>query len=145
MGNGRKRINWPEWALKLAFVVAERSEDPYVQVGGVALRHDNSVAAVAYNGAPPGIEIDWSDRDERRKRVIHCEDNLMRYIKPGECYLAAFTISPCADCVKNLKCYGIKEIYFQDFYNKDTFGVELAKEFGVFVYQIGKDGIFTQC
>ena len=59
------RISWEEYALELAKVSSRRSEDPYVQVGACILRLDNSVAGLGYNGAPNGIEIDWSDRDER--------------------------------------------------------------------------------
>ena len=63
-----KRLDWEEYALELARVAALRSEDPFMKVGACVLRHDNSVAGLGYNGAPPGIEIDWSNRDERRKR-----------------------------------------------------------------------------
>lgn len=135
------RLTWPELALKLAFVAAERSEDPYVKVGGCALRKDGSVAAVSYNGAPPKVQIDWTNRDDRRKRVVHAETNLLRYIKPNECEIVALTISPCSDCVKQMASYGIKEIYFKEFYDKDTFGVSLAKEFGIKVFQIKEFGM----
>jgi len=57
--------------MKLAFVASERSEDPYLKVGACALRADNSIAGIGYNGAPSGVEIDWSDRDDRRQRVVH--------------------------------------------------------------------------
>jgi hypothetical protein len=52
-----------KWALELAEVAASMSEDPYKKVGAVAIRPDNTIAAVSYNGAPPNIEIDWSDRE----------------------------------------------------------------------------------
>ena len=77
-----KRKNRISWALELAQVAASMSEDPYKKVGAVAIRPDNSIAAVSYNGSPPNIEIDWSDRDERRQYVIHAEMNAMRFIKP---------------------------------------------------------------
>ena len=35
--------------------------------GLASLRKDWSVAGVGYNGAPADIEIDWSNRDDRRK------------------------------------------------------------------------------
>lgn len=78
------RLTWAEYALAMADVARLRSEDPYVKVGACVLRHDHSVAGVGYNGAPPGVEIDWSDRDERRKRVIHAETNALRYVSPGK-------------------------------------------------------------
>ena len=75
-----QRISWHEYALELARVAAKRSEDPYLKVGACVLRHDNSVAALGYNGAPPNIEIDWTNRDERRKRVVHAKINELRYV-----------------------------------------------------------------
>ena len=122
--------------MNLAFEASTRSEDPYVKVGGVALRYDHSVAAVSYNGAPPGIWINWSDRDERRKRVIHCEANLLRYIRPGECYLVATTISPCSSCLKHMVAYGIRTFIYAERYDKDDFVFTLAKEFGATLKQI---------
>lgn len=130
------RPSWKEYALKLAFVAAERSADPWKKVGCCILRHDNSIASLGYNGEPKGQTIDWSDRDERRKRVIHAECNATRYIKPGECYLCATTIAPCQNCVKLLASYQISVIVFKDIYKEDTFGLELAKEFGMEVIQI---------
>ena len=78
MGTERTRIDWHTYALKLALVASERSEDPYVKVGACVLRLDNSVAGLGYNGAPPEVDIYWHDRDERRKRVIHAEVNALR-------------------------------------------------------------------
>ena len=110
------RIDKNEWFLELAEVASKRSEDPYKKVGAIAIRPDNSIAAVSYNGAPPNIQIDWSDRDKRRKYVIHAETNLLRYIKPHECNRVAITLSPCIDCLKNLVSYGIQEIFFSEIY-----------------------------
>ena len=72
----RERLSWEDTAINLAFQIADyRSEDPYVQVGAVAVKKDKSII-LGYNGAPSGIEIDWSNRDERRKRVLHAEANV---------------------------------------------------------------------
>ena len=78
------RLTWLEYGMELAKTASLRSEDPYVQVGCCILRPDNSIASLGYNGAPPGVDINWSDRDDRRKRVIHAETNALRFIKPGE-------------------------------------------------------------
>jgi dCMP deaminase len=131
--NSRKRINRMSWAFKLADVAATMSEDPWVQVGAVALRPDNSVAAVSYNGAPPGVSIDWSDRDLRRQYVIHAEMNLLRYIKPQECDRVVVTLSPCVDCLKNIAAYGIKLVMYGARYDKSDFDVveQIASTYGV--------------
>ena len=106
------------WWLDIAEVGATRSEDPWHKVGAVGVREDGSIAGVSYNGAPPKIEIDWSNRDERRKYVVHAETNLLRYIKPNECPIVAVTLAPCFDCLKNLASYGVKKIYFKESYDK---------------------------
>ncbi len=94
MSNGRKRLSWEETALKLAFNIADyRSEDPYIQVGAVIIKHDNSII-LGYNGAPPKVEVDWSNRDTRRDRVIHAEENALDNIKFGEAKIMAVTAMP---------------------------------------------------
>ena len=118
-----KRKNRIHWALQLAQVASSMSEDPYKKVGAVAIRPDNSIAAVSYNGAPPSIEIDWSDRDERRQYVIHAEMNAMRFIKPHECDKVALTLSPCVDCLKNLVAYGIQDVYFLEKYQNSDYNL----------------------
>ena len=112
------RIDKYTWWLLLAELASARSEDPWCKVGAIGVREDGSIAGVSYNGAPPKIEIDWSDRDKRRQYVVHAETNLLRYIKPNECPIVATTISPCYDCLKNLASYGVKQIYFKEYYDK---------------------------
>ena len=131
-----KRLSWEEYALELAWVASQRSEDPYLKVGACVLRHDNSVASLGYNGAPMGVEIDWSNRDERRKRVVHAEINALRYVKPHEAKLIAVTHLPCNDCLKSIASYGISTVVFREIYDKDRSSLELCKEFGFFTGSI---------
>lgn len=130
------RIDWENYALELALVASKRSEDPYLKVGACALRLDNSVAGLGYNGAPPGIEIDWSDRDDRRKRVVHAEVNALRYTKPGESKLLACTHLPCNECLRMVASYGIKKIIYANDYDKDLSSKTLSKEFGIEIIQL---------
>ena len=123
-----KRISWEHYALELAKVASQRSEDPYLKVGACILRKDNSVAALGYNGAPPNVEIDWADRDERRKRVIHAEINALRYIKPNECYLLACTHLPCNECLRAIASYGIGNVVFGEVYQRDYSSLEICKD-----------------
>lgn len=136
MDKNKSRISWEEYALRLAEVAAQRSEDPYVKVGACILRWDNSVASLGYNGVPAGIEIDWSDRDLRRPYIVHSEQNALRYIKPGEARLIAITLQPCSSCLTNIASYGIKEVIFRDYYDKDNSSIELAAEFGISIKQL---------
>lgn len=112
--NGAQRLTWDEYGLQLATVAAMRSEDPWLQVGSCVLRQDNTVAATGYNGAPGGLDIDWSNRDKRRSLVIHAEANALRYCTPidirgGRVYV---THHPCDECVKLVAAYGIATIVY---------------------------------
>lgn len=124
-------MNWNEYALSIAEVVALKSKDPWKKVGCVLLRHDNSVASVGYNGFPPHAEEDWSDRDERRKFVIHAEQNALRYVKPNECRILACTLLPCGNCLRMISAYGIKEVVYREHYTHDDTAIEIAERFGI--------------
>ena len=124
-------MTWERYAYNLAEVAAQKSKDPWVKVGTCLLRHDNSVASLGYNGFPAGMQEEWSNRDERRKYVVHSEINALRYVKPNECYLIATTLLPCNDCLKSLASYGIKKIVYGEVYKQDPSTLELAKKFGI--------------
>ena len=132
------RIDWKTYALKLAIVASERSEDQHYKVGACVLRRDNSVGGLGYNGAPSGVNINWENRDERRKRVIHAEVNALRYVKPSECYLLASTLLPCNECLRMLSAYGITEVVFNETYARDQSSLSLAKEFNIKLYSTVK-------
>lgn len=134
----RPRLSWEKTALKLAYNIADyRSPDPFVQVGAVIIKTDNSII-LGYNGAPPNIEIDWSNRDERRKRVIHAEENVLSEVKYGEVKLMAVTGLPCEICIKTAAKKGVKTIIYGELlkgYNSDL-TIQLAKEFMIELKQI---------
>ena len=137
------RPSWEQYALTLAYAARLRSEDPYGQVGAVTLRHDHSTASTGFNGAPPGINIDWSDRSKRRPYVIHAERNACNYIKPGECYLIASTLLPCPDCLKEISIKGIKEVVYSEVYTTDPAvtqqSYDTAKLYGIKLTHIPLD------
>jgi deoxycytidylate deaminase len=131
------RISQVNYALALASVAASRSEDPYLRCGAAIIRVDGTVAALGYNGAPPGVTLDWSDRAERRKRVIHAESNALRYITPGQpIAFIATTHLPCLECIKLIRSYSIMEVFYSntlpEHYNEDEI-IDIASEFGMVV------------
>lgn len=125
------RLSWENYAMGLAKAASLRSEDPYVKVGAVVFRQDWSVVGVGYNGAPSGIEINWSDRDERRKRVVHAEVNALRYVRPNESKILACTLLPCSSCVQTIAAHGIKTILFDEVYKLDDLALSLCEEFRI--------------
>ena len=127
--------------MKLAFNVANyRSEDPYVQVGACAIKKDKSVL-LGYNGAPSGVDIDWSNRDKRRVRVLHAEANVLNFTKPDEVELLACTHLPCVECLKTIAQKKIDKVYFCEFldnYDSDL-TISLAEEFEINLAHIDKN------
>lgn len=129
------RLSLEEYACLLAQAAAARSEDPYLKVGCALIRHDKTVAATGYNGAPSGVEIDWDERDQRRSRVIHAEANALRYVEPGEVLFAASTHLPCVECVKSLASYGVRLVVYLESLDESRYDIEeihlVAAELGV--------------
>jgi len=135
---GRDRLSWPETAVNLAYDIARyRSEDPYVQVGAVIIKKDGSMF-LGYNGAPSGVDIDWSDRDARRERVLHAEANVLNFVKPNEVELLACTHLPCKECLKTIAQKKVANVYYceeLDGYDS-SLTLKLAKEFRVKIIKI---------
>lgn len=129
-------MDWIEYSLKLAEVASMKSKDPWNKVGCALLREDNTVASLGYNGFPSGMIENWEDRDERRKYVIHAEQNALRYVKPFECVLCSTTLLPCNDCLKALSSYGIKTVAFRRIYDYDNSSLRLAKNFGIELMEV---------
>jgi deoxycytidylate deaminase len=137
----RKRRSWEETALILAETIAEcRSQDPYAQVGACAVLRDNSVS-LGYNGPPPGVEIDWSDRDDRGARIIHAEVNALRSVEPGQCKFLAVTMLPCRHCMTFIASKAVKKVVYREIYERDKLAFELAKEFGIELRQMRRNSV----
>lgn len=131
-----RRPTWEEYALELARTASSRSQDPFIKVGACALRFDKSVAALGYNGPPKGIEIDWSDREERRKRIVHAEMNCLAYCRPNEIELIAVTLLPCSSCINLIASYGIKRVIYGEVYKRDDTALQLAQEYKIILEQL---------
>jgi dCMP deaminase len=140
--NGRRRKTWEETAIKLAYTIADcRSEDPYVQVGACVVKKKGFGLSVGYNGAPTKVDIDWSDRDERRKKVLHAETNILNWVLPGEVEFLAITHLPCPECIKAIAQKGIKKIIYSELMDKydNDLTFQLAKIFDIEVRQLSID------
>lgn len=125
------RLSWDEYGIQIARAASSRSEDPYFKVGACVLRMDRSIASVGYNGAAPGVELSWDDRDARRGFVIHAEVNALRYCSPFDTrggYLYC-THHPCQECIKVIASYGIRDIVWADPVDENVYDLHQVKEF----------------
>lgn len=139
MNNRQSRISWELYALKIALVASQRSED-IIQVGACALDHANRVIGVAYNGLASGITVSdqfWSNRDFRRPYMIHAETNLLSLFKREECAIIACTLLPCSSCAANIVAHGIKKVVYKDTYHRDETALDIFKFNSVECIQIG--------
>ncbi len=125
------RPSWDNYGMSLAHMAALRSEDPFCKVGAAALRKDKSLVATGYNGAPPGIVLDWTDRDARRPYVCHAEVNCLKYAKPGEVDTLYVTLSPCMSCLTAIASYRIYRVVYVAPYEKSSESFEAAKKFNI--------------
>jgi dCMP deaminase len=121
------RMTLEQYAISLAKAAAERSEDPFHKVGAALIRHDKTVAALGYNGPPPGVEIDWSIRDVRRAYIVHAEANALRYVEPGEVMFMATTMMPCQNCILLAASYGIRMVVYAEELDRDVYPVAQIK------------------
>jgi dCMP deaminase len=124
--------------VPLAHVASLRSEDPFRKVGAVAIDFDNRVIGTAYNGLAPGYNAApdfWSDRDDRRKYMLHAEVNLCSLFTRGNVRLVACTTKPCTSCMQMLCAYGVKEVYYRDDYPESEANL-IAERYGIQLEQL---------
>lgn len=128
-----RRLSWNDYGMLIAFCSALRSEDPFTKVGCCALRQDNSVVSIGYNGAPSNVNIDWNNRDEKNKRSIHAEANTLRFCLPNEVKKLFITHSPCINCLSLISSYNIKEVIYYEEYHRDTNkeSIKIAEELNI--------------
>jgi dCMP deaminase len=129
------RISFEEMAIKFATDASLRSEDPYKQVGCSILNKEGRLLSIGYNGLLSKQEVSsdfWTNRDERRKYVIHAETNALacisRYEEP---YILACTLLPCPSCAINIISHGIKKVLYIEEYERDNLAHEIFDFYNV--------------
>lgn len=128
------RITWEEYALRIAEVAAQRSEDIYVQVGACVLDKNNRVVGIGYNGLAPMKNVNeefWKDRDQRRKFILHAEANALSMVKRGDAVLLACNLLPCSSCATLIAAHGIKKVIYRTPYSRDMASLEIFDFYGI--------------
>jgi dCMP deaminase len=128
------RISWEEYALRIAEVAAQRSEDIHIQVGACVLDKDNRVVGVGYNGLAPTKNVNenfWKDRDHRRKFMLHAESNALSMVTRGDATLLACNLLPCSSCATLIAAHGIKKVVYRMPYKRDMSSLEIFEFYGI--------------
>ena len=139
------RLDFDEYCLKIASVVAERSTCRRHHMGAIAVR-DKHILATGYNGAPAGLKdclelgclrdemgIPSGERTEIC-RAIHAEQNVIIQAALHGVSLEGSTIycthTPCVLCAKMLVNAKIKRFVSFGRYSDNAF-IDLFREAGV--------------
>lgn len=139
------RLPWPEYFMRIAYLVAERSTCLRRKVGAVAVK-DKRILATGYNGAATGLphceevgclraklNVPSGERHELC-RGLHAEQNVLLQgavhgvpLHGAEIYC---TTQPCLICTKMIINTAISAVYFAQGY-PDELAQQMMEEAGV--------------
>jgi dCMP deaminase len=111
-------VNWDEYFMQMAELVATKSKDRSTKVGCVIVGPNHEVRTTGYNGFCRGVNDDVDSRHEKPEKYFwteHAERNAIynaaRNGIPLEGCTAYVTLLPCADCTRGLVQSGVKRIF----------------------------------
>lgn len=111
-------MNWDEYFLAIAEVVASKSKDPSTKVGCVIVRPDHTIVSTGFNGFPRGLEddqLELFDRELKLKQVLHSEENAILFSKEDlyRCNIYT-TLLPCPHCALQIIQSGIFKVFYKE-------------------------------
>ena len=119
----KKRINWDDYFMCIAFLISSRSPCERLHVGCILVK-DTRVISVGYNGFLPKTPHKSIVRNGHEQATVHAEQNaLMDCAKRGvSCNgsTAYITHYPCIICTRLLLAAGIHEIKYLENYKNDN-------------------------
>ena len=142
----KKRIDWDQYFMVQAALLASRRTCKRLSVGAVLVR-DKRIIAGGYNGSVSGddhcIDEGCYLRDGHCVRTIHAEMNAIlqcaRFGMSTDGASLYVTDFPCLQCTKSLLQAGIKEINYIRNYHNDDYAMKLIKLKNVRLRQINLD------
>ncbi|HIX35955.1 MAG TPA: ComE operon protein 2 [Candidatus Limosilactobacillus merdigallinarum] len=142
----KKRIDWDQYFMVQAGLVASRGTCKRLSVGAVLVR-DKRIIGSGYNGAVSGddhcIDVGCYMRDGHCVRTIHAEMNALlqcaKFGTPTDGAVLYVTDFPCLQCTKSLLQAGIKQINYLRNYHNDEYAMKLIKLKQVKLKQIRLD------
>ena len=117
--------------MKLAFFLAERTDDPRKGVGAVIINNRKDVVGLAWNGFPTkslygefprASRIDEDVAKKKYPYMIHAEQNalLLRNTKNIVDATLVVTKTPCDECAPLIEMQGIKTVVLGEKMKRDT-------------------------
>lgn len=132
-------MNWEDYFLNIATIVALKSKDTKKKVGAVLVSLDNNrMLSTGFNGLPRNVNdnIDWNNRELVHSLIIHAELNCILYASSKfENAILYSTLSPCKECIKIIAAANIKKIIFIEKYKDYDIVVDLCKTFNITIKQ----------
>lgn len=110
-----QRPNWHEYFLMLASDISYRSEDPNIQHGAIITDINHHIIGTGYNAAIRGADINLiplNNRDEKRKWMIHAEENAILNCTSKNPHSIYITGKPCVNCLQRIINFGIKQVIY---------------------------------
>ena len=126
-----------------ALRVAAESPDPYKKVGCLGLNAYGAVIASGFNhaGKMQFKKSFWADRDKRRPFVVHAEIDMLSKciglnVNIHRLSQIIITLLPCEPCMNALAAFGVRVVYYLDFYDRDLGALDVARHHGIVCVQL---------
>jgi dCMP deaminase len=105
-------LKWDLRFLDLAKLVSTWSKDPSTQTGAVIVSPDRRVVSVGFNGFPKNmidLPENYSNREEKYSRIVHCEMNALLFAKESTvgCTLYTWPFISCDRCFVHMSQAGL--------------------------------------
>lgn len=140
-----KIINWDEYFMTTAYLIAMRSKDESTHCGSVIVDDMNHIVSTGYNSFVRGINDNIPERQLRPEKYLwfeHGERNAIysaayRGISTKGCKIYVTGV-PCADCGRGIIQAGIKEVIVQE---REEFGGEWDESIDVTLRMFKESGV----
>ena len=119
-------MNWTDYYIQMARVVANKSKDESTKVGCIIVGHDKEIRATGFNGFPRGVNDDadrYADRNTKLLYIVHAEANAVAAAARVGVSLkgctAVVTKFPCSQCAALLIQAGVTKVMAPSFKRDD--------------------------
>jgi len=90
-------LSWDDYFMAVAFLSAQRSKDPKVQLGACIVSPENKIVGIGYNGMPNGCDdnkLPWTDGEEAlaKKDLYVCPAELNAILNKNSASVSGCTM-----------------------------------------------------